>query len=176
MTNWPEIVEEHGPLVWRVGYRLLNQDADAADCFQRTFISALELSRKEAIHHWPALLRRLATSRALELLRQRHRQAERFQPLGAEMLPSRTIEPGQEAVANELAENLRTALAELDVRQAQVFCLSCLEGCAYEEIARQLDITVNHVGVLLNRARAALRESLQSYAPAGERVKREERI
>ena len=40
MTDWSQIVQEHGPLVWRTAYRLLNHEADAADCFQRTFVSA----------------------------------------------------------------------------------------------------------------------------------------
>jgi RNA polymerase sigma-70 factor (ECF subfamily) len=175
MMNWPEIMREHGPLVWRVVYRLLNHEADAADCFQRTFISALELSRKEAIQHWPALMRRLATTRALELLRQRCRNQKRFQPLDPDQaIRASTLEPGHLAAANELAEHLRMALADLDGRQAEVFCMACLEGCTYEEVAKELGVTINHVGVLLNRARAALRERLQPHAPAGERVNREE--
>jgi RNA polymerase sigma-70 factor (ECF subfamily) len=173
MTDWPEIVREHGPLVWRVVYRLVNHDADAADCFQRTFIAALELSRKEVVHHWPALLQRLATARALELLRQRYRESRRLQPLSAEPRAANTIEPAHGAVASELAEHLRIALGELDGRQAQVFCLACLDGCSYEEIANELGVTINHVGVLLNRARAALRERLQAHAPATDRVNRE---
>ena len=66
MVDWSQIVEQHGPLVWKTVYRLLRHDADAADCFQRTFLSALELSRTQAIHNWPGLLRRLGTARALE--------------------------------------------------------------------------------------------------------------
>jgi RNA polymerase sigma-70 factor (ECF subfamily) len=66
MTDWSQIVEEHGPLVWRTAQRLLRHEADTADCFQRTFISAVEVSQREAVHSWPALLRRLATARALD--------------------------------------------------------------------------------------------------------------
>jgi RNA polymerase sigma-70 factor (ECF subfamily) len=169
MTDWPVIVREHGPLVWRVVYRLLNHDADAADCFQRTFVSALQLSRKESIQHWPALLRRLATARALEMLRQRHRDGQRLQPLGAEEPSSKMLDPSHGAEANELAEHLRLALADLDSRQAQVFCLACLEGCNYEEIAATMGVTVNYVGVLLNRAREGLRERLGQHDPASNR-------
>ena len=33
MTDWSQIVQQHGPLVWTTVYRLLRHDADAADCF-----------------------------------------------------------------------------------------------------------------------------------------------
>jgi outer membrane lipoprotein-sorting protein len=83
MTDWTEIVRQHGPVVWRTAYRLLNHDADAANCFQRTFVAALELSRREPIVHWPALLRRLATVRALDCLRQRRCESGRQASLPA---------------------------------------------------------------------------------------------
>jgi RNA polymerase sigma-70 factor, ECF subfamily len=73
MTDWSQIVREHGPAVWRAAYRLLNHDSDAADCFQRAFVSALAAANKRPIHNWPALLKRLAVARALERLRQRRR-------------------------------------------------------------------------------------------------------
>src|SRR3954465_8193160 len=171
MTDWPLLVQQHGPVVGATVSRLLRQEADAADCFQRTFLSALELSRTETIRHWPALLRRLGTARALELLRQRRRDARRLRPLLAEAAVSaNTLEPDQAAAAQELSEHLREALAELDTRQAQVFCLACLEGFTYLEIAEQLGVTVNHVGVLLNRARAQLPERLRAHEPAAVRA------
>ena len=51
MVDWSQIVEQHGPLVWTTVYRLLRHDADAADCFQRTFLSALLLSRTQTIRN-----------------------------------------------------------------------------------------------------------------------------
>lgn len=167
MTDWSRIVEQHGPAVWRTAYRLLNNEADASDCYQRAFLSALELSRTEAIRNWPALLRRLATARALEQIRQRYRERNRFSLLPEEgAVDDKALDPHTAAEAGELAEHLRVALAELDVSQAQVFCLACLEGYSYEQIADLIGLTVNHVGVLLNRARKKLRERLQSHRPA----------
>src|SRR5437868_2122162 len=110
MTDWPEVVRQHGPLVWRTAYRLLAHDADAADCFQRTFLAAVELARAEPVRNWPAALRRLATARALEQLRQRLRHRGRFEPLpdgGGE--PGRSPDPVEAAAGGELAESLRRA-------------------------------------------------------------------
>ena len=77
----------------------------------------------------------------------------------------KTAAPIQLAQTTELAEHLRAALADLDDRQAEVFCLACLEGCSYRQIASQLGLTISHVGVLLNRAKSGLRERLRAYAP-----------
>lgn len=173
MTDWSHIVQEHGPMVWKTVRRLVNNEADGADCFQRAFVSALELSRKEAVRNWPGLLRRLATARALECLRQRRRDANRLTSLpDGSALDRKAVGPVQAAQASELAEQLRDALADLDARQAQVFCLACLDGLSYEEISAELGITVNHVGVLLNRARSNLRERLQAHGPAAENIER----
>ena len=154
MTDWSQIVREHGPAVWRTAYRILNHDLDAADCFQRAFTSALEVASRETIRNWPALLKRLATARALDARRQRRREANRRATLpeggGAD---ARAADPIQSAEAGELAEHLREALADLHPKQSQVFCLFCLEGLSYQQVADQIGVTVNHVGVLMNRAR-----------------------
>jgi RNA polymerase sigma-70 factor (ECF subfamily) len=170
VVDWSQIVQQHGPLVWTTVYRLLRHDADAADCFQRTFLSALLLSRTQTIRNWPGLLRRLGTARALESLRQRLRQAQRQRPLLAEdALLATTPEPAQAAAVRELSDQLRQALAQLDERQAQVFCLTCLDGQSYAETADQLGLTVSHVGVLLNRARLDLRDRMRGHEPADAR-------
>ena len=75
-------------------------------------------------------------------------------------LASREANPGQEAEADELAERLRAALAQLPADQAEVFCLSCLDKLSYREIGERLRLTTNAVGVLLHRARQRLRELL----------------
>jgi len=167
MPDWRQIIEQHGPMVWRTIGRLLRHEADTADCFQCTFVSAVELSRLELILNWAALLKRLATVRAIECLRQRGRAAARLRTLPESgQADERAVEPIEAAAAGELAGRLRQALAELDERPAQVFCLACLEGFSYQEIAEQLGVTVNHVGVLLNRAKASLRQRLQAFGPA----------
>jgi len=99
MTDWSQIVAGHGTLVWRTARRLLMHEADAADCFQRTFLAAVELNEWEEIRHWPALLRRLATARALEQLRERLRQRGRMAvDVGVDrQIDRRTIEPDRAA-------------------------------------------------------------------------------
>src|SRR5215510_861036 len=115
MMDWSQIVQQHGPIVWRTVRRLVHHEADRADCFQRTFVSALELSRTQVIRNWPGLLKRLATTRALECLRQRRRDSKRLTALPENSVVDRKgVGPVKSAETSELAEHLREALADLD--------------------------------------------------------------
>jgi RNA polymerase sigma-70 factor (ECF subfamily) len=168
MTDWQEVVEQHGPLVWRTGYRLLGNHADASDCFQKVFLDALQIARREPVRRWSALLRRLATARALDLMRDRYRRRNRSEPLTAvAQAISQEPLPEQQAEATELTEQLRAALAELPEQQAQVFCHRWLDGLSYEQIAEQLDLDANSVGVLLHRARRRLQQLLVRFIGEG---------
>ena len=161
MTNWAEIVRRHRGVVWQTAFRLLGNRADAADCFQETFLAALELSRRQRVRNWPALLRRLCTCRALDELRRRLRVAGRCDA-GGDWSAAASPNPGpvQQAQAAELSGQLREALADLPERQAEVFCLRFVSDLSYREIARQLGLRTSAVGVLLHRARSRLREVL----------------
>src|ERR1700722_20233237 len=73
MTDWQEILSRDGPAVWRTGYRGLVSRRYADECFQEVFVDALVLSRRQEIRDWCGLLRRLATVRSIDRLRQRRR-------------------------------------------------------------------------------------------------------
>jgi RNA polymerase sigma-70 factor (ECF subfamily) len=166
MTDWDAVVREYGPVVWRTACRLLTHEADAADCFQRTFLAAVETTAAEPVRNWAGLLKRLTTARALEQLRARYRDAPRSAALPDELPPDPSAaDPLDRVAAGELAAALRVALAAIDPRQAEVFCLVCLEDLSYSDAAEQLGMTPNYAGVLLNRARTALRERLRAFDP-----------
>lgn len=165
-TDWPAVVREYGPVVWRTAYRLLGNEPDAADCFQNTFLAAVELTAAESVRDWPAVLKRIATTRALDQLRRRHRTTARLVPLPDQPPADPAApDPADLLSGGELADALRIALTEIDPQQAEVFCLVCLEGLSNTEAAAQLGITANHAGVLLHRARSALRERLAAFNP-----------
>ena len=174
MIDWEGILREHGPSVWRTAYRLTANRADADECFQETFAGAVEWARRQSgigpVRQWKAILVRLATARAVDRLRQRVRQTSR-ESAGIDVagqidrdLDTRPAERAQQA---ELSAALRIALAHLPPKQADAFCLHALEGWSYREVAEHLETSVDHVGVLLHRARADLRELLRSHQPTG---------
>jgi RNA polymerase sigma-70 factor (ECF subfamily) len=156
MTDWRTILEEHGAKVWRTAYRLLNHHADALDCYQDTFLAAHQFARKQPVEDWAALLTSLAARRAIDRLRQRIRGRSAV-TLDSVAEPGSDADcPVQRAEASELMGRIQHWMTELPDKQAEVFWLSCVEGLAHPQIALQMNITTNEVGVLLHRARSRL--------------------
>ena len=161
--DWQSVVTEHGPLVWQTAYRLVGNHADAADCFQETFLAAFELANRQPVRNMPALLTRLTTSRAIDRLRQRCRRNRR--QIEAEQWRAESSDTGDPLshIQNlELAEQLTASLSQLPEREANAFCLRYLSDMSYREIARQLNVKVATAGVLLHRARNRLKEIMTS--------------
>jgi RNA polymerase sigma-70 factor (ECF subfamily) len=162
VVDWQVIIEKHGPAVWQTSYRLLGNHADAADCFQETFISALEFCRRQRVRNFPALLTRLATARAIDQLRRRFRRSHsKTDPADWAALQSANPSPARQAQQKELTDRLRKSLCKLPTQEAQVFCLRYLNDMSYRQIGNELGIKANAAGVLLHRARTKLRESFE---------------
>ncbi|QVL30012.1 sigma-70 family RNA polymerase sigma factor [Telmatocola sphagniphila] len=168
MTDWNSIIRQHGPIVWRIVYRLLNHDADARDCFQQSFLAAFEWHQKAPISDWPAALQRLATLRSLDMLRTRYRW-RRAEALPDDCVDGRFATPMDVVENNEFAHRLRQALTEIPPLHAASFTLVQLEGLSYAEAAKSLDVTVVNLGVLLHRARQDLKAKLAAFDPQGEK-------
>jgi RNA polymerase sigma-70 factor, ECF subfamily len=165
MTDWASIVQEHGSIVWRTVRKLVPDEHAAADCFQETFIAAMKFARRTPVQNWPALLTHLATARALDHLRmQRRDPAVSSSLLQGVEIPSAAQLPLEQAQQNELFDHLRAALATMPANMAEACCLRFIEQFSYEDIAEQLGITVNHVGVLLTRAKTELQRQLTPFS------------
>jgi len=162
VVDWQVIIKKYGPVVWQTAYRLLGNHADAADCFQETFISALKFCRRQRVRNFSALLDRLATARAIDQLRRRFRRSH-CNAVSADWaaVPSTNPGPAQMAQQQELAARLRESLTQLPPQEAQVFCMRYLNDMSYRQIAKALGIKANAAGVLLHRARAKLRQSFE---------------
>jgi RNA polymerase sigma-70 factor (ECF subfamily) len=161
LVDWSQIVNEHGDAVWRTVYRLLNREADAWDCYQETFLSAHRAAMKKPPGDWHRFLICIATRRALDQLRQRTRLRRRTSSLdsiGDVAGRSGSTEDG--IVSRESMDQFRQLLAHLPKNQAAAFWMWGVEGLKYEEISRLLELDVNHVGVLLHRARVRLKQLL----------------
>jgi RNA polymerase sigma-70 factor (ECF subfamily) len=151
-SDFSDVVDQHGRAVYVTVWRILGHRADAEDVVQEVFLEAFRRFADERVEHWPALLRRLATYRALDRLRQRRS----FDPLDGLSVADPGAEPWAIAAERELAERLRRAVAQLPDREAGVFCLSCFDGLSHSEIAAALEISSGAVGVALHKARARL--------------------
>lgn len=157
MQDWDRIVRDHGPMVFGVAWRILGDATDADDVVQEVFLEAHRLCRQaRAVRRWPGLLRRLATYRALDVLRRRkHNVALEGLSLAD---PGKAAE--ERVAAEELAEQLRAAVAQLSQQEASVFCLRYFEHLSNQQIAENLKVTPSAVSTALHRARSRLQTLL----------------
>lgn len=165
--DWRGVASAHGPLVWRTVYRLLNNYDDALDCYQDVFVDAWKLSVRQPVDHWAALLTTLATRRAIDRLRQRRRSRSRI--IGLDDVPEPSDEspsPLGQIVASDLLDFVRSEIALLPGKQAEVFWLSSIEEFTHQKISEQMRIPPGEVRVLLHRARARLQEALETKTTA----------
>jgi RNA polymerase sigma-70 factor (ECF subfamily) len=83
-------------------------------------------------------------------------------PWGHSIGDSRAEQPIEIVLTDELGQILDAALDRLPVAQRAALQLKSL-GHSLDEIADSLSITANHAGVLVHRARQAVREEIAEY-------------
>jgi RNA polymerase sigma factor (sigma-70 family) len=156
-----ELVQRHGPMVFRVCRRVLRDAHDAEDAFQATFLvlarRAKAIRSRASLAAWlHGVARRVALkARAAQARRHRH-----------EMLGSATAPPDPRP--HPLAEvTVREALLLLDEEVARLpeahrlpVILCCLEGLTLDEVAGRLGCTRGSVRGRLERGRKRLQRRL----------------
>lgn len=163
-----ELVQRHQADVYATALRLIGNRDDALAVANTTFYRAYEhlaeFDESRSLRPW---LARIASRLALDHLRDRARR-ERFREPpprdGEEESPAERV-PGGElpedaVVRREMSEALARAIRTLPERQREVTVLRFVNDLSYEEIARVTGLTVSNIGVILLRARAALRKAL----------------
>ncbi len=153
MTDWANLLDEHGPTMYRVAHRLLGRPEDAEDCVHDVFLEVMAMSDHSHVRTWPAFLSWMTTVRCLDRLRQTrhvsiHESAEIQQPAACS-------EDGLERT--ELLEWIRCAVACLPTRRCEVFSLRYFAELSYDQIAEVLGLEAPTVGVTLREARLQLR-------------------
>ncbi len=155
------LVEEFGPLLFRVGYSILRSRAEAEDTVQDAFLRVLENQHKlPAVRDLRVWLVRIAWNLALD--RRRRIRPDQIDTLFAQSLASATI-PADRALSD--ARRLTLLLEQLDRLQKlerQALLLSGVEDLSTAEVAEVLGKTESATRALLFRARHHLRERMES--------------
>ncbi len=145
--------------VWHLTFRLLGNAEDARECCQQTFADALNID-STTVRNWRALLYRVATRRAMDVLRQRYRDRASLERLETD--PVRNDPPESDLDYRELCYQVRQSMATIPAIQAEAFWLRHIEQWSIEEISRELQVEQGYVRVLVHRAVMHLRQSLDS--------------
>jgi RNA polymerase sigma factor (sigma-70 family) len=166
------LVLSHQDRVYNLTYRILGDEAAAADATQEAFILAYRHIHRFERGSFFAWLYRIATNVCYDVLRyQKRRPAVSFTQLGGDDEDEREIdlpahEDGPEAVVQrrELAALLQQHIAALPIDQRTVLVLSDVQGLSDKEIAGIMRTNLGTVKSRLSRARAKMRRSLNGGA------------
>ncbi|HZW31683.1 MAG TPA: sigma-70 family RNA polymerase sigma factor [Isosphaeraceae bacterium] len=156
------LVVRHGPMVLGICRHVLNQDHDAEDAFQATFLvlarKGSSIRNRRVLSGWlHEVAYRIAIKARASAVRRRSLERE-----GMAMLPP-AIEPNhqdQQAAWNELRPVLHEEVNRLPDKYRIPVILSYLEGKTNEEVADLLQWPVGTVKGRLSRARNLLRSRL----------------
>ena len=169
MDAFNELVLTYQHRVYNLAYRILGDPASASDATQETFIAAYQkiaTFRGGSFRSW---LLRIVANRCYDELRRRKRRPitswEEFGDVDAEANPALINggeSPEESVERGELARLLQAAISSLPADQRVVLVLSDVEGMNYAEIAETVGIPVGTVKSRLARARAKLRDLLQT--------------
>lgn len=153
------------PRMYRVAYAWTHDAALADDLVQEALARALERMRQlrdpERLEAW---LFRILANCWRDAMRARF-DADDIEALEA-VLESGEPGPEQRHAASQLARRVRAAVAKLPLGQRQAVTLVDLAELSYAEAADVLEVPVGTVMSRLCRAREALRQLLETDAPA----------
>ena len=151
-VTWEEFVATHASALLAAAWRVLASSADADDVAQEVFVEVFRSGKFAQLYDQGALLRTMATRRALDRLRRRKPSVA----LNGSETSRREFEPHEYLIADELECQLRRSLSELPPREAEVFCLIYFEDCSPREVSRMLGISTGAVAKALCKARGRL--------------------
>ncbi len=166
-----ELIRRYQEKVYRLAYKILRHEEDAAETLQDAFLSAYRgLKSFKAESTFSTWLYRVATNAALMKYRKRrdrHVSLEQSQspyedaePLA---LPDWSAEPLEELLDAETRQIMEEGIQRLPEDLRTVFVLRDVEGLSNAEVAEVLDISVAAVKSRLHRARISLRDRLNRY-------------
>ncbi len=155
--------------MYAIAYRVAGNEADAKDLAQEAFIRVWKAQERidpdARLEGW---LYRIVKNLYIDLLRRRrgpkvHSLDEPISTASGELARER-LDPSvdiERTVLDAMVDRrIQDAVMDLTADLRMVVVLADVEGYAYEEIARMMDVPIGTVKSRLHRARRALRERL----------------
>lgn len=157
------IIKRHNQRLYRVARAVLDDDTEAEDVLQETYIHAFtHLSEFRGDARLSTWLTRIALNEALGRRRQRRPTVDvkAIETLAAPF-SAHDLDPEAAAALTEIRRLLERAVSALPERYRIVFVMRDVEEISIEETALLLGLRPQTVGSRLHRARRLLRQALQ---------------
>ena len=168
LASFELIMRRYNQRLFRVARSILNDEDEAQDVLQETYIRAFEhLGEFEGRAKFSTWLTRIAVYEASARRRKRRRlrlidtDMDTDAQEGLQMFPDRPNQSGEgEASTRELGQVLVDAVDALPDELRAVFVIRVVEGLDTDQAAQCLELTESNVKVRLHRARTLLRTSI----------------
>ena len=162
----------HIDSMYNFAYRLTNDEDDANDLVQDTYLKAFRfINSFQRGTNAKAWLFRILKNSFINEYRKKSKQPTKVDYQEVETFYNSddvdyqsTTDLRAESVKDMLGDEISNALNALAVDFRTVIILADLEGFTYEEMAKILDIPIGTVRSRLHRARNLLKDKLRSYA------------
>jgi len=166
-----ELVRRYQDKVFRLTFKILRHDDDAAEATQDAFLSAFKgLRNFKAESTFSTWLYRIGTNAALMKYRRRrdgHVSYEQSQSTNEDAEPMAiadwSTQPLDDLLDAETREILGREVEKLPENEREVFVLRDIMEQSNEQVARELGLTVAAVKSRLHRARVHLRDRVNRY-------------
>ena len=177
VKSFNELVLAYQSQVYNVAYRIMGDEAAAADASQEAFVSAythIQDFRGGSFKSW---LLRTVTNACYDALRRNKRHpADSLEGMTEgdvlngenngdfnDFLASQDELPHDAAERSDLRSFIGRAALNLPSDQRITFVLSDVQGLSYDEIADAMQVSLGTVKSRLSRARAKLRDALLAH-------------
>ena len=157
-----KLVKAHQDRLFSLAMHMLGHSGEAEEVVQEVFVKLWEhLARLEEAHVLPWLLR-VTRNACLDLLRRRQVHLA-YAVSGSAEDHVELATPDTTLGTDRLRDRLRQAIERLDEPFRSLVLLRDIEGFAYADIGRALELNESQVKVYLHRARRKLRHELEEY-------------
>ena len=162
----------HVDSLYNFAYRLTNDEDDANDLVQETYLKAYRFfDSYEQGTNAKAWLFRILKNSFINDYRKKSKEPSKVDYDEVQSFYNSehteveaTVDLRVETVQEMIGDEITVALNSLDVDFRTIIILSDLEGFKYEEMAKILDIPIGTVRSRLHRARNLLKGALSEYA------------
>lgn len=176
-----ELVVRYQDKVYRLSFKILRHEDDAAEALQDAFLSAYRgLAKFKAESTFSTWLYRIATNASLMKYRKRRdnvvsldqsqRASEDAEPM---QVPDWSQQPVRDLLNGETRDVMQEGIDRLPEDLRTVFVLRDVQELSNAEVAEILELSVAAVKSRLHRARLQLRDRLNRYF--GDRLSKKDR-
>jgi RNA polymerase sigma-70 factor (ECF subfamily) len=170
--EFARMVDTYSLPIYRLVLKMLNDQQDAEEVLQETFIKAFQhigtFEGRSSLSTW---LHRIAVNEALMMIRRRHPEnistdaeisTEEGEVEALQIVDWHDL-PEEELLSKEIQDMLDQAISKLPETLRVVFLLRDIQDLSVKETAEALNLSETAVKTRLLRARLRLREYLSTY-------------